>query len=63
MNNLISLTTASELLGIECNILQYYKKRGRFVEATFIDGKPFYDRDDVLNWKPVYKKIGRPKHG
>lgn len=60
MNNLITLTTASNLLNMDFSLLQYYKKRGRFVKATVIDGKPFYDRDDVLNWKPKYEKIGRP---
>lgn len=61
MKDLITLTTASNLLGIECNMLQYYKRKGRFVTQYMIDGKPFYDRGEVLNWKPVYKRIGRPK--
>lgn len=61
MNNLITLTTACDLLNMEWSTLQYYKKRGRFVKQYLIDGRPFYDRDDVLSWRPVYKKTGRPR--
>lgn len=63
MNNLITMTTATKLLNMDFAVLQYYKRNGRFVKAVFIDGKPFYDRDEVLNWKPVYGKIGRPRNG
>ena len=63
MNNLITMTTATKLLNMDFSVLQYYKRNNRFVKATFIDGKPFYDRDEVLNWTPKYEKTGRPKHG
>lgn len=63
MKNLITMTTASELLNLEFRLLQYYKRKGRFVKATFIDGKPFYDKEEVMNWTPKYEKIGRPRNG
>lgn len=60
MNNLITMTTASKLLNLDFSYLQHYKRKGRFVKATFIDGKPFYDREEVLKWTPKYERIGRP---
>lgn len=60
-NNLITVSTAARLHNMELAHFQYYVRKDRTPPFQIIDGRKFFDKDEILNWRPHKMKAGRKK--
>ena len=56
LDNLISLPKAAKLLGMLTPAFRYYVKAGRTPKPISFNNEFFFDKDEIVNWKPERKK-------
>ncbi len=59
-DNLISIATAVRLKDMKASNFHYYLEQGRTPDYLVIDGKKYFDREEIIDWEPERFKPGPP---